>query len=539
MPTATLDISLRSSSDGQVAQSSAVQSQADSRSDAPGQPHLAPQSPVGHRAPERTIFGLDAVAIHARYWAGFGVQVVRIGEPSLIVPHAELYLLTEPRSLPMFRLSDVMDVLNWVAPHALFLRIHDDRERSYRERAITNNDDQFVRFQRVYSSADRLARVLITDNIDLAKMWQNSASPTVGWRRARRSIRRTERVTRSIDGEIYDRLQNEDIARLMNELINIWDRPDATITRLRVGGSNGTDVSNGTGVSTDAGTKSSDLKREVWLDPTAGIEPGARTIGNVWVGAGRMIAASQTIVGPAVLWDDPNHRPASDTIRWLEIEPTAPPPDDADPHPVHIGPATRIAKRAFDIVFALAALVLTLPLWPLIFLMIWWQDGKPFFFSHERESLGGRKFLCHKFRSMRRDAESLVAQLGDKNKSDAAHVIIENDPRVTPIGKILRKTNLDELPQFWNVLIGDMSVVGPRPSPERENQFCPAWREVRLSVRPGITGLWQISRTRKAGLDFQEWVKYDIEYVDKMSLWLDVKIIYITIAQIMRKIVSA
>ena len=112
---------------------------------------------------------------------------------------------------------------------------------------------------------------------------------------------------------------------------------------------------------------------------------------------------------------------------------------------------------------------------------------------------------------------------------------MENDPRLTKVGAFTRKYNLDELPQFWNVLTGDMSIVGPRPSPKKENQFAPAWREARLSVRPGITGLWQTRRTRRAGTDFQEWIRYDIEYVEDASLWLDMKIIWRTVMQIVRK----
>ncbi len=91
-------------------------------------------------------------------------------------------------------------------------------------------------------------------------------------------------------------------------------------------------------------------------------------------------------------------------------------------------------------------------------------------------------------------------------------------PRLTRVGRLIRKYNLDELPQFFNVLVGDMSVVGPRPSPRKENQYCPPWREARLSVRPGITGLWQVKRTRRTGSDFQEWIKYDIEYVETPHL---------------------
>ena len=97
----------------------------------------------------------------------------------------------------------------------------------------------------------------------------------------------------------------------------------------------------------------------------------------------------------------------------------------------------------------------------------------------------------------------------------------------------MRKTRLDVWPQFFNVLVGHMSVVGPRPSPFKENQFCPPWREARLSVRPGITGLWQVKRTRRAGQDFQEWIRYGIEYVENASFWLDMVIIVRTVGAIL------
>jgi lipopolysaccharide/colanic/teichoic acid biosynthesis glycosyltransferase len=132
---------------------------------------------------------------------------------------------------------------------------------------------------------------------------------------------------------------------------------------------------------------------------------------------------------------------------------------------------------------------------------------------------------------MVRDAERIARQL-DQNVCDGPQVYIQNDPRVTKAGRILRSTNLDELPQFWNVLMGQMSLVGPRPSPDDENQYCPAWRDLRLSVRPGITGLWQLERTREPGEDFQEWIKYDIQYVQRASFKLDM-IILLRTAQMM------
>ena len=110
------------------------------------------------------------------------------------------------------------------------------------------------------------------------------------------------------------------------------------------------------------------------------------------------------------------------------------------------------------------------------------------------------------------------------NQVDGPQFKIDNDPRITGLGQFLRDTCIDELPQFFNVLAGQMSVVGPRPSPENENESCPAWRDARLSVRPGITGLWQLYRTRQEGQDFQEWVYYDTQYVRNVSFRLDLSI---------------
>src|SRR5215467_4645058 len=121
-----------------------------------------------------------------------------------------------------------------------------------------------------------------------------------------------------------------------------------------------------------------------------------------------------------------------------------------------------------------------------------------------------------------------------QNQADGPQFFMENDPRLTRVGRFIRLTNLDELPQFWNVLMGDMGVVGPRPSPRKENQYCPPWREARLSVRPGITGLWQVKRTRLPGLDFQEWIKFDIQYVERLSWKLDLWIIFQTFLVLIR-----
>jgi hypothetical protein len=130
---------------------------------------------------------------------------------------------------------------------------------------------------------------------------------------------------------------------------------------------------------------------------------------------------------------------------------------------------------------------------------------------------------------MKLGADALQAELRGLNEVDGPQFKIKADPRITAIGTLLRKTNIDELPQLLNVLIGQMSLVGPRPSPDGENQLCPAWRRARLSVKPGITGLWQVLRRRdESASDFQEWIYYDVEYAKNMSLWLDLYILAYT-----------
>ncbi|MCZ6837585.1 MAG: sugar transferase, partial [Planctomycetota bacterium] len=193
------------------------------------------------------------------------------------------------------------------------------------------------------------------------------------------------------------------------------------------------------------------------------------------------------------------------------------------------GRLAELWERLFNLGASFLLLMLTLPLYPILMLIIWLEDGRPFFFAHERQMKGGKFFRCYKFRTMCRDAEKLKGSLQGINNADGPQFHIPIDPRLTRCGRWMRRFHLDELPQFFNVLKGEMNLVGPRPSPENENQCCPAWREIRLSVRPGITGLWQVCRTRKPHLDFQEWIRYDIEYVRHRSMKLDQWILWRTI----------
>lgn len=186
------------------------------------------------------------------------------------------------------------------------------------------------------------------------------------------------------------------------------------------------------------------------------------------------------------------------------------------------------SKRIFDMVVSLVGLLFLLPFFPIIALLLKLDSRGPIFFVHRREGVGGREFPCLKFRTMVSDAHRMQRRLYSQNEVDGPQFNLANDTRITRLGNILRKFNIDELPQLINVLVGHMSLVGPRPSPFRENQICMPWRNARLAVRPGITGLWQICRHDRGEGDFSQWICYDVAYVRHMSFWLDMKILFYT-----------
>jgi len=189
----------------------------------------------------------------------------------------------------------------------------------------------------------------------------------------------------------------------------------------------------------------------------------------------------------------------------------------------------RSFKRVVDCLVAIVALILFAPIMPFIALAIKLDLPGPIFFKDKRQGLHGKVFNCLKFRSMRVGADKMQEKLRTASQVDGPQFKITNDPRLSDVGRFLRDTYIDEVPQFLNVLLGQMSVAGPRPSPESENISCPQWRDARLSVRPGITGLWQVRRTRPPTKDFQEWIYYDTEYVRNLSLRMDLWICWQTI----------
>ena len=187
-----------------------------------------------------------------------------------------------------------------------------------------------------------------------------------------------------------------------------------------------------------------------------------------------------------------------------------------------------VCKRLIDIAGAAIGLVV---LGPLVMLpaaiIIKLTSPGPVLFGQKRSGLHGRLFTMYKFRSMVNNAEMLRAELEAFNEMTGPVFKMKEDPRVTPFGRFLRKTSLDEFPQLWNVLMGDMSLVGPRPPIPSEVQHYDPWHRRRLSMKPGLTCLWQISGRNKIGFD--QWMKLDLQYIDSWSLWLDLKILARTV----------
>ena len=186
-----------------------------------------------------------------------------------------------------------------------------------------------------------------------------------------------------------------------------------------------------------------------------------------------------------------------------------------------------VAKRLIDVALGGVAMILLLPVFAIIGLAIYLSDGRPVIFRQTRVGLHGRPFEVAKFRTMVPDAEARISELEDQNEIKGHAFKITDDPRLTRIGRILRATSLDELPQVWNVLLGEMSLVGPRPPLPREVAGYDLWHRRRLSMKPGITGLWQVAARRDD--DFDRWVALDLAYIDRWSIWLDLKIMAKTI----------
>jgi lipopolysaccharide/colanic/teichoic acid biosynthesis glycosyltransferase len=200
--------------------------------------------------------------------------------------------------------------------------------------------------------------------------------------------------------------------------------------------------------------------------------------------------------------------------------------------PAVVRPGYERAKRAFDAAVCLLMLPLALVAIGAVALAVLVCDGRPIFFYQDRTGRGGRRFRMIKFRTMVRNATELKKELASLNCLSGPDFKIANDPRVTRLGAFLRKTSLDEIPQLLNVLRGDMSLVGPRPTSFSASTY-DLWHTERLEVPPGITGLWQVSG--RSDVDFDDRVRLDIEYLEKRSFWFDLVILFRTVAALVQQ----
>ena len=452
-----------------------------------------------------SIWGLSSEDLHAAWWRGLGIQVVHYGSTFSNCRGAELYLLIPAARLVAFDIGDIVERVIWSRSSRIRLGVLERNNERYREEIVRDVDGSVRGLSRSYAtgSSELLTAIISTDSEDAAIWAAGGCAAT----ELLDSIPETD--SEKVLGHVFNPDRAEEEERFISRLVAVWTDPDRVITGI---------------VETENGV----FKAKDSVDPELTLVPPV-WVGNVESG---MRVDHRVFAGPDFL---PDHVSASSSVTPATIR---------EIRDIGVGGGRQskrllprrtfygLFKRSYDALVAGLALLMLSPLLLLTCIMVVIDDGFPIFFGHERQARGGRNFKCWKFRTMRRNAESMVAELEALNKADGPQVFIENDPRVTRIGRVLRNTQIDELPQLWNVIRGDMSFVGPRPSPERENQFCPAWREIRLSVRPGITGLWQLRRTRNPGEDFQEWIKYDVEYVRSASTLLDVKVIFFTACKI-------
>ncbi|MBP3645657.1 MAG: sugar transferase [Clostridia bacterium] len=199
-----------------------------------------------------------------------------------------------------------------------------------------------------------------------------------------------------------------------------------------------------------------------------------------------------------------------------------------EPNP---SPVYRFLKRCGDILLSAAGLLVLSPVFLIVSLLIWLEDRGSVIFCQERNGLNNQVFKMYKFRSMVSNADKLRAAMEKYNELDGPAFKMKDDPRITRIGRFIRKTSIDELPQLWNILRGEMSLVGPRPLPTYETAQCNDYQMQRLLVKPGLTCYWQVSG--RSDISFDEWIELDLKYIREASVITDLKILLQTVTAVL------
>jgi lipopolysaccharide/colanic/teichoic acid biosynthesis glycosyltransferase len=464
-----------------------------------------------------TVWGLSADELHDAYWGAQGVQVLRRASFEAVDPNADLYLLIESDQMVLFDLKSLVSRIAWRAASLTRLRVVSASDHMYSEHVKVDDDGRVDCVSREYFSRGRAAyRVLLTRRRGLAYLWVHCGSRRYCWTRIRAKVRSSDIDNWRCEGGCFTTGDCAEERRMIDHVVSIWPDPCQAIDGL------------------------DEIRENVWsCGRTVPLQDDAVLIGPVWLGRRADLGTARCFIGPTWIEDAAvGSASASSPARVRRIRDIDPadqmsrPDDQREARQFYL-----VAKRTFDLAASMAGLIVLSPLIVFISLLTLIFSGRPVFYGHVRQTRGGRNFRCWKFRTMVQNAEAIKAEVAAQNACDGPQFFIQNDPRVTRIGRILRKYHLDELPQLWNVLRGQMSLVGPRPSPDAENQICAPWRELRLSVRPGITGLWQLRSSREPGRDFQEWIRFDTEYVERATFWLDLKIIIATVLRIARRAV--
>jgi len=470
--------------------------------------------PAGDRRSCRPlIWGCRATDLHDAYWRAHGVQCVHRGISTPLQRQADFYLLVEPDQLVLFDLPALADHIAWRRATVTRVRVLDVDGEPYREHVDLDEHGLVRCVTRHYHPRSKAAyRVLLSRRRRIAQIWMTSVTRRDAWMDIRHSSGLSQIDNVRQEGGCFVSGQPAEEVRMLNRLVTMWRQPGHAILGIQ------------------------EIRNGVWAASGAVLADRRRCLGPLWLGLGALDNGQVCLVGPACHPDVPTApQPPPSQIQLLDIREIEP----ASRRTEHPRPAAghrsgyALAKRLFDIGASSIGLVISAPVLCVVALLIALDDGCPVFYAHVRQTRGGRYFRCWKFRTMYRDADKTKQSLTRDNTCDGPQFFIKDDPRVTRIGRILRRYHLDEIPQLWNVLLGQMSMVGPRPSPDDENRICPAWRELRLSVRPGITGLWQLHCTRQSGIDFQEWVRFDTEYVERANFWLDMTILGQTLKKIL------
>jgi lipopolysaccharide/colanic/teichoic acid biosynthesis glycosyltransferase len=438
------------------------------------------------------------------------------------------------------------------------------------EKVLINSQDKLVGFRRLYSNSAQVAPIpddwphyLFIKTVSLKKLLVNDALPLSFTKLINDSFANSLKIcSLIIGGTVLDLGTEEGLLGFLTTRFNSSAKNHSNLsTLLKTGQNNG-------------------CYKEISVKDNVTISPSARLFGKVLLGQNVSIGPNTIIVGPTIVGNDVKIAKGA-VIRTSIIGPGASVPQNsvvqsrvllAQPFirrfdcahrrlsPGQAWPClhglearatcennfrtwprfsyARCFKRIADIIAAIVVLILFAPIFPIIALVIKLTSRGEVFFKDPRQGLHGKAFKCLKFRTMVVGADKIQDKLRALNQTDGPQFKMADDPRLSAVGSFLRETYIDEIPQFLNVLLGQMSVVGPRPSPESENTLCPSWRDARLSVRPGITGLWQVFRTRQPMKDFQEWIHYDTKYVRELSLKMDMRICWQTAKKMVKNFIS-